>query len=117
MNAADYQEQAARTQIDQPDFEIPGLEMMAVWNALGFAGKAGDVAELVKKGVFHRRHIDPLELEKELGDVLWYVSALCTNLGLDLGQIMQANIEKLKLRYPSAYTLEDSQHRIDVIQE
>lgn len=117
MNASDYQEQAARTQIDQPGFEIPGHEMMLVWNALGLAGEAGEVAELVKKGVFHRHSIDRAKLEKELGDVLWYASALCTALGLDLGDIMQINIEKLKVRYPNGYSSIDSQQRLDVMQE
>ena len=117
MNASDYQEQAARTQIDQPGFEIPGREMMLVWNALGLAGEAGEVAELVKKGVFHRHSLDRTKLEKELGDVLWYASALCTALGLDLGEIMQINIEKLKVRYPNGYSSIDSQQRLDVIQE
>ena len=91
--------------------------MMAVWNALGFAGKAGDVAELIKRGVFHRRHIDPRELEREIGDVLWYISALCTNLGLDMGEIMQANLEKLQVRYPNAYCPEDSPQALDIVQK
>jgi Predicted pyrophosphatase len=117
MKASDYQEQAARTMIDQPGFEIPGHEIMVVWNALGLAGEAGEVAELVKKGVFHRHSIDRTKLEKEIGDVLWYAAALCTNLGLDLGEIMQANIEKLKVRYPNGYSSVDSQQRLDVIEE
>jgi NTP pyrophosphatase (non-canonical NTP hydrolase) len=117
MNASDYQEQAARTQIPEPGFDIPGHEMMLVWNALGLAGEAGEVAELVKKGVFHRHSIDRTKLEKELGDVLWYASALCTALGLELGEIMQINIEKLKVRYPNGYSSIDSQQRLDVIQE
>ena len=117
MNASDYQEQAARTMIDHPGFEIPGHEMMVVWNALGLAGEAGEVAELVKKGVFHRHTIDRTKVEEEIGDVLWYVVALCTALGLDLGEIMQANIEKLKVRYPHGYSSLDSQQRVDVIEE
>jgi NTP pyrophosphatase (non-canonical NTP hydrolase) len=117
MNASDYQEQAARTMIHQPGFEIPGNEIMVVWNALGLAGEAGEVAELVKKGVFHRHSIDLAKVEKEIGDVLWYAAALCTTLGLDMGEIMQTNIEKLKVRYPNGYSSIDSQQRMDVIQE
>jgi NTP pyrophosphatase (non-canonical NTP hydrolase) len=109
MNAADFQEQAARTQIMDPGFQIPGHEIMVVWNALGLAGKAGDVAELVKKGVFHRHHVDPVQLEKELGDMLWYAAAICTALGLDLGEIMQANIERLNAGDPNRFSLEESQ--------
>jgi NTP pyrophosphatase (non-canonical NTP hydrolase) len=37
-------------------------------------------------------------MSKELGDVLWYVSQLATELGLDLDQIAQANLEKLLSR-------------------
>ena len=109
MNAADFQEQAARTQITDPGFEIPRQEIMVVWNALGLAGKAGDVAELVKKGVFHRHRVDPAKLEKELGDMLWYAAAICTSLGLDLGEIMQANIERLKAADPQRYSMEENQ--------
>lgn len=109
MNAADFQEQAARTQIMDPGFHIPGHEMMAVWNALGLAGKAGDVAELVKKGVFHRHQVDPAKLEKELGDMLWYAAAICTTLGLDLGEIMRANLDRLKAGDSNQYSVEDSQ--------
>ena len=109
MNAADFQEQAARTQITDPGFEIPGHEIMVVWNALGLAGKAGDIAELVKKGVFHRQPVDSAKLEKELGDMLWYAAAICTTLGLDLGEIMQANIERLKAGDPQRYSFDENQ--------
>lgn len=108
MNAADYQEQAARTQIMHPGFDVPGHEIMVVWNALGLAGKAGDVAELVKKGVFHRERMDPAKLEKELGDMLWYAAAICNSLGLDLGEIMQANLERLKTNRRNEFAFEES---------
>jgi NTP pyrophosphatase (non-canonical NTP hydrolase) len=109
MNAAEYQEQAARTQIMQPGFDVPGHEIMVVWNALGLAGKAGDVAELVKKGVFHRQRVDPAKLEKELGDMLWYAAAICNTLGLDLGEIMRANLDRLKADRPDESSLQESQ--------
>lgn len=114
MDADEYQKLAARTLIDRPDFALTDTEIMAVWDAIGLAGEAGEVADHIKKGVFHRHGIDLPELEKELGDTLWYVAALCTTLGLDLSAIMQANIEKLRVRYPNGYTSEDSLHRVDV---
>jgi NTP pyrophosphatase (non-canonical NTP hydrolase) len=113
MDAGEYQRLAARTLIDRPGFEIPDAEMMAVWEALGLTGEAGEVADLVKKGVFHRHGIDRSRLEEELGDTLWYLSALCSTLGLDLSAIMQANIDKLKIRYPNGYSPLDSQRLVD----
>jgi NTP pyrophosphatase (non-canonical NTP hydrolase) len=35
------------------------------------------------------------EIEKELGDVLWYMTQLATELGLSLEDIAEKNIEKL----------------------
>lgn len=51
---------------------------------------------------------------KELGDLMWYVAALCTIFGFDLEDVMGANIEKLQKRYPNGYTSADSQRRVDV---
>lgn len=113
MNATEYQQLAARTLIDAPGFEIPNEDIMVVWNAIGLAGEAGEVAEHVKKGVFHQHGLDRDVLAKELGDVLWYVAALCTKTGLDMGEIMQANIDKLRKRYPNGYSSVDSQARVD----
>ena len=101
MDASKYQAKAARTLIDRPDFEIPDNEIMLVWNAIGLAGEAGEVAELVKKAVFHRHGIDGefrAKMVKELGDVCWYVAAMCTKLDMDLGVIMEVNIRKLEER-------------------
>jgi NTP pyrophosphatase (non-canonical NTP hydrolase) len=117
MDANEYQKLAARTLIDRPGFLISDRDMMAVWNALGLAGEAGEVADHVKKGVFHQHGIDPEKLRKEIGDTLWYAAALCTTLGFDLSEIMQGNIDKLRLRYPDGYNSADSKARVDVAPE
>lgn len=114
MNANDYQQAAGRTLIDGPDAEYTDQEIMLVWNALGLAGEAGEVADIIKKGVFHQHGIDRDKLIKELGDVLWYVAALCTKLGVPMGGVMAINIAKLKARYPDGYSSEASKARIDV---
>jgi NTP pyrophosphatase (non-canonical NTP hydrolase) len=114
MDANEYQKLAARTLIDRPGFVISDRDMMAVWNALGLAGEAGEVADHVKKGVFHQHGIDPEKLKEEIGDTLWYAAALCTTLGFDIGEIMQGNIDKLRLRYPDGYNSADSKARVDV---
>lgn len=114
MDSTQYQKLAARTLIDRPDFEIPDEEIMAVWDVIGLVGEAGEVADLIKKGVFHQHGLDKKKIFEELGDVLWYVAALCTTLGLDLASVMDANVEKLKRRYPNGYSSDDSQKRVDV---
>lgn len=80
---------------------------------LGVAGEAGEVADLVKKALFHGHDIDPVQIKKELGDVLWYVAALADEYGLTLSEVMEANIAKLEARYPSGFTTDDSRNRTD----
>ena len=113
MNANKYQELAARTLIDKPGFEISDNDMMIIWNAVGLAGEAGECCEKIKKGILHQHGLDRVGMKKELGDVLWYVAALCSKLGLDMGDVMDANIEKLKQRYPDGYKSADSIARVD----
>lgn len=111
MNADAYQVAAARTLIDGPDFVLTPEEVMFVWNAMGAAGEAGEIADHVKKAVFHRHGLDRDKLVKEIGDCLWYLAALCTKLGIPLSAVMAANIEKLLQRYPDGYSAEASRNR------
>ena len=68
-----------------------------LYPTLGLCGEAGEVAEKVKKqirdGVFNRH-----EVAKELGDVLWYLSVLTNDIGYNLDEIAQINIDKLTSR-------------------
>ena len=111
MNANEYQQQASRTLIDSPDAVYTPDEIMLVWNALGLTGEAGEVADTVKKAVFHRHPLNTDELVKEIGDVLWYAAALCSKLGVPREVVMQRNIDKLKKRYPDGWDNQRSLHR------
>lgn len=104
MDANEYQKLASRTLIAEPDAQYTTLELMLAWNAIGLAGEAGEVADTIKKAVFHRHHLDRQALIKELGDVLWYVAALCSKLDVPMNEVMALNIEKLRKRYPNGYS-------------
>ncbi len=70
--------------------------------ALGLAGEAGEFADNMKKAIRDDGgQITPRRREamgKELGDVLWYVAQLATELDLELEQIAQDNLDKLRSR-------------------
>ena len=70
--------------------------------ALGLAGEAGEVAEHAKKAIRDDAGVVSEErrqaMAKELGDVLWYVSQIASELGLELDEIARANLEKLLSR-------------------
>ena len=74
-------------------------EALSNW-ALGLAGESGEVVDCIKKSLFHGKGFDNLDpVKKELGDLLWYVFALSSELGLSVEDIMQANIDKLRARH------------------
>jgi NTP pyrophosphatase (non-canonical NTP hydrolase) len=103
MDADEYQRLALRT-------EAPGRPRRErlLNAALGLCGEAGEFADSLKKHEFHAHALDEAELRKELGDVLWYVALACDALGLQLGNVMEANIEKLRRRYPEGFSSERS---------
>ena len=80
----------------------PHVGSNPIYPTLGLCGEAGEVADKVKKvirdreGAFDTAVRDDLRLE--LGDVLWYVAQLCSELGLDLAEVAQANLDKLASR-------------------
>lgn len=70
--------------------------------AIGLAGEVGEVLELIKKDRRkgeRRKPIDKDKLEKELGDVLWYLSAIATDYDIDLDDVATTNILKLQKRH------------------
>lgn len=73
--------------------------------ALGLCGEAGEVAELVKKAVHHGKDLDLGHLEEELGDVLFYLVALMTQIGSDPCKVTARNRAKLEARYPGGFQL------------
>ena len=67
-----------------------------LYPTLGLCGEAGEVAEKVKKNIRDGKSLEGVGLE--LGDVLWYISALADDLGVTLEEVAQANVDKLRSR-------------------
>lgn len=111
MTGKEYQELAMRTydgyainRLSSNVMSVTFYETAALLNGvLGLTGEAGEVSDLVKKGIFHEKGIDREHLEKELGDVMWYIALICHTCGFNLDEIMQINIDKLKVRYPKGF--------------
>ena len=66
---------------------------------LGLVGETGEIAEKFKK--IYRDNNGQLsaeqlkDMQKELGDVLWYVNALCCYLGINLEDVAEQNLNKV----------------------
>ena len=95
MDFQDYQQKARETAIYPSEHSI-------LYPTLGLCGEAGEVAEKVKKVIRDKGgefdETDRMNIRKELGDVLWYMAQICSDLDLRLESIAIANVEKLRLR-------------------
>lgn len=78
---------------------------------MGLAGEAGEVADVLKKHLFHGHPLDKVKVTKEIGDVLYYVQILLNRLGLTIEEVQEQNMEKLKARYPEGFSSEASIQR------
>lgn len=92
MHITEYQYEAGKT-------AIYGAGMQVMYPALGLCGEAGEIANKVKK-IYRDQggkvsEDNKKELSKEIGDVLWYLAALSTDLNLSLSDIAKENINKL----------------------
>ena len=96
MNFKEYQEKSRKTAL------YPNIGNNFVYPTLGLAGEAGEVAEKIKKVIRDKNGTIDDEtkdlIKKELGDVLWYISQLATEIGLSLDDVAEKNIEKLYSR-------------------
>jgi NTP pyrophosphatase (non-canonical NTP hydrolase) len=121
MNPLEYQKLASRTECDQDkacermeevypadptstgqrDLLLPVRLNHAV---LGMAGEVGELAGALEKWLYYGRALDRENLIEEMGDLLWYVAQLCNGIAVDMSMVMEANIAKLRARYPEKYS-------------
>lgn len=95
-NFDEYQKLSRRT------WNLVRTDHPIVYPTLGLVNEAGELAGKVKK-IFRDKQgeisdADRDALKYELGDVLWYLAQIATELNLSLDEIAQANIDKLASR-------------------
>lgn len=79
----------------KPDTEA----MMALHAGLGVCGEAGELADAIKKEYIYKKPRDLANVIEELGDLEWYMQAVRNHYGLTRENILQANADKLSVRY------------------
>jgi len=93
MDFTEYQKRSRKTAA------YPSIGHAVIYPTLGLVNEAGEVAGKIKK-VFRDKdgQINPETrdaLKSELGDVLWYLAQVCTELDLRLEDVAESNIVKL----------------------
>jgi len=106
MTINEYQKLAMTTlnpELSHKDVLINGV--------MGLCGESGEAIDIVKKWLAQGHELDREKLAKELGDIAWYLAETAWALGIPLEDILRANIDKLRKRYPQGFAVENSIHR------
>ncbi|MFA5318186.1 MAG: nucleoside triphosphate pyrophosphohydrolase family protein [Patescibacteria group bacterium] len=96
MTFNEYQKESRKTAI------YPNTGNNMIYPVLGLVGESGEVAEKMKKilrddsGKVSEEKRE--EIKKELGDVMWYIAQIATELGVELEEVAAKNLEKLLSR-------------------
>ena len=103
MNVNEYQRLAMTTL--NPELNKRDVLINSV---MGLCGESGEAIDIVKKWMAQGHELDKAHLAKELGDIAWYLAEAATALDLPLEDIFQANLDKLKKRYPEGFDSQKS---------
>lgn len=127
MDSNTYQHQAARTETDYVACllrltDLPEEERMKIFrlnHALtGLTGEVGELASQWQKFMYYQRNLDETNMVEEVGDVLWYVALLLNTLGISIYDVMEANIAKLRKRFPDKFCFEAAkEEKRDLVEE
>ena len=98
MTLDEYQQAAARTM----NARLSDTERL-VDAAAGLAEEAGEVLGVVRKHLYQGRTLDRAAVAEELGDALWCLSVVAGSVGLSLGEVAAANLEKLRGRHAGGF--------------
>lgn len=108
MKVNEYQELAMTTL----NPELNRKEVL-INSVMGLCGESGEAIDIVKKWLAQGHELDKEHLAKELGDIAWYLAEAATALDVPLEDILEANIDKLKKRYPEGFDCEKSMKRLE----
>lgn len=110
MDVKTYQECALRTMANQNVIRQRLYDMGSPITQLengirGLTNEVGELAEITKKCIeYGKGPVDVVHLKEEVGDCFWRLRQICDAVGLTFEECMQANIEKLKIRYPKEFS-------------
>ena len=106
MTIKEYQDLAMKTVNPELD-----KDKMLINSVMGLCGESGEAIDIVKKWYAHGHELDVEHFKKELGDIAWYLAEAASAIGVSLEDVLEANIEKLKKRYPEGFETKRSVDR------
>jgi len=112
-----YIKEATRTDLSPEQYENAGKRLANVARlehaGHGIVTEVGELMDTLKRHIYYGVPLDVVNLKEEAGDLMWYIAILLDELSQRFGitDVLAANIEKLKQRYPNKFSEEDAVNR------
>jgi NTP pyrophosphatase (non-canonical NTP hydrolase) len=74
--------------------------------AIGASTEAAEILDQLKKHVYYGKELDKVNLFEEVGDLFWYLALLADELGFSFDDVMEKNLEKLRIRFGDKFEQE-----------
>lgn len=104
MNTEEYINASARTnQRKNEGKTLSAFQIELLHGAMGLSTEANELLDMMKKNIFYGNPIDVPNIVEECGDAMWYISLILREAGFSFEEVMQINIDKLKLRFPEKF--------------
>jgi len=110
----DFIEKAVKT--ENKDFSgmmnrITPQSIRLLHGAIGVSTEANELLDAMKKHIFYGKPLDVVNVKEEIGDILYYCAILLDELNTDFDTVSTKVIEKLAVRYPDKFTLDNAVNR------
>ncbi len=110
MNYKKYQEESGRTFAYRKE-PLNEADTDLLHCAIGVATESGELMDQFKRHIFYGKPLDKVNLEEEVADIMWYIANLCRLSDMDFEKLLQNNIDKLRIRFPDKFTMENALNR------
>ena len=99
MDINEYAQWTGNTCANLDTSQLDDIHML-----FGMATEAGELMDVYKKNLAYKTPLDMVNVEEELGDIMYYLASFCRMNNLDLNKILERNIKKLETRYPEKFS-------------
>jgi NTP pyrophosphatase (non-canonical NTP hydrolase) len=94
------------TMADLGDQNLNNIHM-----TMGMITEVGELVDTFKKHIAYKKDIDWINVQEEIGDLMFYIAGFCRINNLNLEDILKANIAKLQTRYPDKFDADKATNR------
>lgn len=104
MDIKTYINESSRT--DSKNFFMDEKTQNVLHGAIGLSTESGELLDSLKKKIYYGRDLDTVNIKEELGDIMWYMALIMRELDLEMEDVLNTNIQKLKARYGDKFSEE-----------